>query len=124
MPAAVWKQESPLQLRLENVSAVSADSSPPSRKRLQAVCVGVVALTIAGATVWASLSLTRSELTKPSPPARAKSDVFYPTDAQQKTFTTEAVRQTVFRPIYVTEGKIAVNEDRATPVFSPYSGRV
>jgi membrane fusion protein, heavy metal efflux system len=30
----------------------------------------------------------------------------------------------VFRPVYVTEGKIAVNEDRATPIYSPYAGRV
>ena len=25
---------------------------------------------------------------------------------------------------YTTEGKIAVDEDRSTPVFSPYAGRV
>jgi len=36
----------------------------------------------------------------------------------------EPVRQSVFRPMYVTEGKIAVNEDRATPIYSPYAGRV
>ena len=29
-----------------------------------------------------------------------------------------------FRAEYVTEGKVAVDEDRSTPVFSPYAGRV
>ena len=37
--------------------------------------------------------------------------------------TAPAVRKT-FRQEFATEGKIAVNEDRATPVFSPYAGRV
>jgi cobalt-zinc-cadmium efflux system membrane fusion protein len=30
----------------------------------------------------------------------------------------------VFRAEHVTEGKIAVNEDSSTPIFSPYAGRV
>ena len=30
----------------------------------------------------------------------------------------------VFRSEHVTEGKIAVDEDRSTPIFSPYAGRV
>src|SRR5258708_40279325 len=29
-----------------------------------------------------------------------------------------------FRAEYVTEGKIAIDEDRSTPVFSPYTGRL
>jgi membrane fusion protein, heavy metal efflux system len=34
------------------------------------------------------------------------------------------VQQRVFRSEHVTEGKIAVDEDRSTPIFSPYAGRV
>ena len=30
----------------------------------------------------------------------------------------------VFRSEHVTEGKISINEDRATPIFPPYAGRV
>ena len=30
----------------------------------------------------------------------------------------------VFRSEHVTEGKIAIDEDRSTPIFSPYAGRV
>src|SRR2546423_13195255 len=49
---------------------------------------------------------------------------YYPTDAQWATLTVETVEQRVFRSDHVTEGKIAVDEDRSTPIFSPYAGRV
>src|SRR5262249_204654 len=55
---------------------------------------------------------------------QAKSGVFYPTPAQWGTLTVEPVQQRVFHPERVTEGKIAVDEDRSTPIFSPYAGRV
>jgi cobalt-zinc-cadmium efflux system membrane fusion protein len=38
--------------------------------------------------------------------------------------TIETVTRQVFRAGRITEGKIAVDEDRATPIFSPYAGRV
>jgi len=50
--------------------------------------------------------------------------VFYPTAEQWATLTVEPVQQRVFQSEHVTEGKIAVDEDRSTPVFSPYAGRV
>src|SRR6185503_11322067 len=34
------------------------------------------------------------------------------------------VRQVAFRDERATDGRIAINEDTTTPVFSPYSGRV
>jgi len=50
--------------------------------------------------------------------------VFVPTPEQWSTLTVEPVDKRVFRPEHVTEGKIAVDEDRSTPIFSPYAGRV
>ena len=50
--------------------------------------------------------------------------LYYPTSAQWATLTVEPVQQQTFRSAFSTEGKIAVNEDRSTPIFSPYSGRV
>src|SRR5271155_814923 len=55
----------------------------------------------------------------PSPPG-----TFRATAQQLKTLTVEAVQSHDFVSEEVTEGKIAVNGDRATPLFSPYSGRV
>lgn len=50
--------------------------------------------------------------------------LYYPTPKQWATLTTTPVVAAVFRAEHLTEGKIAVDEDRATLVFSPYSGRV
>lgn len=49
---------------------------------------------------------------------------FRPTEAQWASLTVETVAQQPFRTLLTTDGKIAVNDDRATPVFSPYAGRV
>ena len=47
-----------------------------------------------------------------------------PTAAEWASLTIEPVAEHTFRAEHVTEGKIAVDEDRSTPVFSPYAGRV
>src|SRR5271167_589232 len=59
-------------------------------------------------------------------PAAAASPpgTFRASPQQLKTLTVEAVQSHGFVSDEVTEGKIAVNGDRATPLFSPYSGRV
>src|ERR1700712_4942506 len=49
---------------------------------------------------------------------------YTPTPAEWATLTIEPVTERAFRAEHVTEGKIAVDEDRSTPVFSPYAGRV
>lgn len=49
---------------------------------------------------------------------------FRPTPQQLKTLTIEPVTLHQFVSQEITDGKIAVNGDRSTPVFSPYSGRI
>src|SRR5665647_1373066 len=49
---------------------------------------------------------------------------YSPTPAEWATLTIEPVTQRTFRAETVTEGKVAVDEDKSTPVFSPYAGRV
>jgi membrane fusion protein, heavy metal efflux system len=46
------------------------------------------------------------------------------TPSDWATLTIEPVSKRTFRAERITEGKVAVDEDRATPVFSPYAGRV
>lgn len=85
-------------------------------------CVFVIA-----AAVWATTSHTTSGNGAVDSAASGQSGrlgLFYPTPAQWATLTVEPVEQRVFRSQHVTEGKIAVDEDRSTPIFSPYSGRV
>ncbi|HYX02832.1 MAG TPA: efflux RND transporter periplasmic adaptor subunit [Reyranella sp.] len=49
---------------------------------------------------------------------------FRPSETQWASLKLTAVRQVAFRDERATDGKIAINEDTTTPVFSPYSGRV
>jgi cobalt-zinc-cadmium efflux system membrane fusion protein len=58
--------------------------------------------------------------TQSKPPAGA----FRPTAAQFAGLTIEPIGLRPFRSELVTDGKIAVDENRSTPIFSPYSGRV
>jgi cobalt-zinc-cadmium efflux system membrane fusion protein len=56
--------------------------------------------------------------------SRKGSQRYTPTPAEWATLTIEPVTERTFRAETVTEGKVAVDEDRSTPVFSPYAGRV
>src|SRR5271168_94638 len=81
--------------------------------------VGVVIVVLA---VW----FGRRVFAPHEAPAAAASPpgTFRASPQQLKTLTVEAVQSHGFVSEEVTEGKIAVNGDRATPLFSPYSGRV
>jgi membrane fusion protein, heavy metal efflux system len=97
----------------------------PARVQVLTVLILIFA---AGAGVWVAKSRTNSEVRDPhkaaANPSKKTQGVFYPTSAQWGTLTIEPVQQRVFRSEQVTEGKIAVDEDRSTPIFSPYAGRV
>ncbi|MDP9084895.1 MAG: efflux RND transporter periplasmic adaptor subunit [Pseudomonadota bacterium] len=64
---------------------------------------------------------TNSEFSSQS---RGPIGIFRPTDAQWAALTVEPVEFHQFRLEFETEGKIAVNDDSSTPIFSPYAGRV
>ena len=49
---------------------------------------------------------------------------YSPTAEQWAMLTVEPVATRAFRTELFTEGKISINEDRSTPVFPPYAGRV
>lgn len=51
-------------------------------------------------------------------------NVFYPTTAQWTNLGVEQVLTESFRSEHITEGKISIDEDQSTLIFSPYSGRV
>jgi cobalt-zinc-cadmium efflux system membrane fusion protein len=95
--------------------------------RVQVLIVVILVFAV-GAGIWVAKSRTNSEARDPdiaaSSPSKKVVGVFYPTPAQWATLTVEPVQQRVFRSEHVTEGKIAVDEDRSTPIFSPYAGRV
>jgi len=93
--------------------------------RLQALLVLLLVIG-GGAAVWIAKSPSSVEAVGATPSGQAERPrgLFYPTEAQWATLTVEPVQKRVFRSEHVTEGKIAVDEDRSTPIFSPYAGRV
>ena len=87
--------------------------------------LGVLAMmAVAGIGIW-SLS-DRQRLAPAAKPdardTRQMANSFVLSDQQWASLTTQKVEEQTFRSELVTDGKIAIDEDRATPVFSPYSG--
>jgi cobalt-zinc-cadmium efflux system membrane fusion protein len=92
------------------------------RYRLAAAGCGVAALVIAG--IWALDSGSGNAVVRPEKTLRDADGGFRPSDTQWSSLRLAPVRQVTFRDERTTDGKIAINEDTTTPVFSPYSGRV
>lgn len=93
---------------------------------LKRVAIAMVALAlVAGGMVGASrLLVPRAKSAEPANTAKIDPSHFKPTDTEWSSLVVEPAVEQVFRAELVTEGKIAVNEDSSTPIFSPYSGRV
>jgi cobalt-zinc-cadmium efflux system membrane fusion protein len=94
--------------------------------KLRRFAVGVGVLLIASVAAFTFLHSSKapqgnSEISSQS---RRGLQRYTPTPAEWASFTIEPVTERAFRAEHVTEGKIAVDEDRSTPVFSPYAGRV
>jgi membrane fusion protein, heavy metal efflux system len=95
-------------------------------RRVPLLRILVVLVAVTGTLIWLTSHRhdQRADIRQSEFSSEAKGGVFYPTAAQWATLTVEPVQQQVFRSEHVTEGKIAVDEDRSTPIFSPYAGRV
>lgn len=105
-----------------------AASPKPTRSLPPAAQVAILILLAAGAGgayVWQKRS---APATTPAPAPAAQTAQapapFVPTAAQLATFTVATVEARSFQVEQLTEGKIGPDEDRTTPIFSPYSGRV
>lgn len=83
-----------------------------------AVLVGISVIGLVRANIG---SKENSEVSSQS---RKGLQTYMPTPSEWASLTIQPVVERAFRAEHVTEGKIAVDEDRATPVFSPYAGRV
>ncbi|HEX2367072.1 MAG TPA: efflux RND transporter periplasmic adaptor subunit [Bradyrhizobium sp.] len=88
--------------------------------------IALVAIGVAvGAVTIASRALVqRAKSSETSRAAKGDSTRFTPSAAEWASLAFEPAAEQVFRAEHVTEGKIAVNEDSSTPIFSPYAGRV
>jgi len=88
--------------------------------------VGAALLVLAGAGVYglAHVSGATKGHSEVSSQSRKGLQRYTATPAEWASLTIQPVTERDFRAETVTEGKVAVDEDRSTPVFSPYAGRV
>ncbi len=95
-------------------------------KQRQLQVAALAALVVIGALVfiWFGGSLLRGKQEPGAQAAQSPPGTFRATEQQLKTLTIETVATHGFVSEELTEGKIAVNGDRTTPLYSPYSGRV
>jgi len=106
------------------------EAPPPARRRRTAVLLACAAV----AAVGAGLAWTRfggheaPAIVRPANAAtatgRQADGSFRITPTEARLLRVETVAARAFRPERVAEGRIAFNEERSTPVFAPYTGRV
>ncbi len=101
-----------------------ADQPRAGRRLPRAVQVGVVAAGLAVLGIYVVVASLFSKTEAPPAPVTASSDSFKPTDQQWAGFKFARVTVVAFSASEVTDGKIAIDDDLTTPVFSPYTGRV
>jgi membrane fusion protein, heavy metal efflux system len=96
--------------------------------RRRGVVIAIAAAAIVGAVALAVKIRSSAEADKSvsdlSSQARRARGMFVPTDAQWAAITVKPVEVHTFRSELVTDGRISVDEDHSTPIFSPYSGLI
>lgn len=90
--------------------------------RAQLALVGIAAAFAAG-TALLSIHHRDAQIAEVSSQIK-RTERFTPTEAHWAALSVEPVEQRIFRSEHPTEGRIAIDEDRSTPIFSPYAGRV
>ena len=92
----------------------------------QQLAIGGALLVLVGAAIYglAHIGGATQGHSEVSSQSRKGLQRYTPTPAEWASLTIQPVTERAFRAEHVTEGKIAVDEDRSTPEFSPYAGRV
>jgi cobalt-zinc-cadmium efflux system membrane fusion protein len=96
----------------------------PVHKQLQIVLL--IALGAAGilALGWGASKLHAAQPAAPPATSTATDNSLHLTPSQLSSLTVNTVSRLGFRSEEMADGRIALNSDTATQVFSPYSGRV
>jgi cobalt-zinc-cadmium efflux system membrane fusion protein len=94
------------------------------RHRLWLAGGGAAAVAAIVAGFWVINSGPGNAVARPEKVTRDADGAFRPSETQWASLKLVPVREVSFRDERATDGKIGINEDTTTPVFSPYSGRV
>ena len=105
------------------LNKITKQWQPLNRKRWT-VAVTLVALAGVGFYGFTKIGGTKAGHSEVSSQSRKGLQRYTPSPAEWASLTIQPVVERGFRNEHVTEGKIAIDEDRSTPVFSPYAGRV
>jgi membrane fusion protein, heavy metal efflux system len=106
------------------MSIESKPSLMTSLKRYRLQLAGAALVVVVGAGFWVLDGGPSNAVARIEKPQADPDGAFRPSDMQWSSLKLMPVRQVAFRDERATDGKIALNDDTATPVFSPYSGRV
>lgn len=108
--------------------APETEAGPRRSRPRRLVAAGALALALAAAGtaafLWRRSEQPQEAAAEPGQSEALSPGVFRLSDAEMRTLRIEELQKREFRDERVAEGRIAYNEDRSTPVFSPYSGRV
>lgn len=104
--------------------ATSNSNGRLPRSRLWLAGGGLVAVAGIVAGFWVTNSSPSNAVARPEKVTRDADGAFRPSETQWASLKLAPVREVSFRDERATDGKIGINEDTTTPVFSPYSGRV
>jgi cobalt-zinc-cadmium efflux system membrane fusion protein len=91
----------------------------PRATQLRWLALSSVALVAVAAVLWLAAHRGHGPTAAPTPPG-----TFRPTPQQLKTLTIETAVTRPFASVEITDGRIAVDADRTTPLYSPFSGRI
>jgi cobalt-zinc-cadmium efflux system membrane fusion protein len=95
----------------------------PRDRQLLAAGIGFAVIVVLVLGIWLGDAMLGKRVAPAAAPALPPG-TFRASPGQMKTLTVEAVGLHGFVSEELTEGKIAANGDHATPVFSPFSGRI
>ena len=125
LPRSGGRREIPLSDQGHPSPAVTDVRAPRQRRLLPWLAVGAVVLLAAGGAYVrlrnGQEAPAGAESSQPEPLSAAE---FRLSDAEMRGLRIEEVHVREFRAERMADGRIAYDEDRSTPVFSPYNGRV
>jgi membrane fusion protein, heavy metal efflux system len=121
-----------MDLHEPDIRSIKIDEEPPSRRltrtsqaAILALIVGLAAVTFIVGPAGVRLLIDTTPDQKANEASQASgSPAFKLTDKQWATLKIRPVEVRVFQDVSETDGRIAIDDDLVTPVFSPYSGRV
>jgi membrane fusion protein, heavy metal efflux system len=102
-----------------------ADMTTMANWNLRRLAIALTTIAVVGLGVFgATRMFVHAKPAETTSPAKAALPRYVPSASEWASLSVAPVSERVFRAEHVTEGKIAVNEDSSTPIFSPYAGRV